>query len=90
VVRSRRPGMHPPRLRSVQRLMACNGELATDARVAILRFAQSGTPSSLALIGASEAMWTGAGAFRLPPLRQAEDLYLDQSLLRQFSAATDA
>ena len=81
-----RPDASEPGRRSVRRFRVGDGEFATDARVAVLRFAESGDPSALDLIDATVAVWTGMGAFEIP-LGQARDLYLDSSSLQQARGA---
>lgn len=77
------PGVGPLRRRSLQRVALGNGELGTDARLALLRFSRSGEPYSLSLLDGREAAWTGRNAFGIAPLAEAGDLHLDATALRQ-------
>jgi hypothetical protein len=77
------------RRREVQRIAACGGELATDARMALLRVSQSGQPISLVLIDASVATWTGMHReWRIGPLDSAADLHLDGIALDRLNHKT--
>jgi hypothetical protein len=74
--------------REVQRITLVGGEFATDARVAVMRLRSAGEPSSLLLIGATTASWSGRGQFSMVPLATAADLHLDQTGLVRLSLTT--
>lgn len=78
-----------PRPRTVHRLRLKNGELATDARAAVLRFSESGVPSSLSLVDTTAATWTGRNSFTVAPLGAAQDLHFDRTALRQLSSEVE-
>jgi hypothetical protein len=78
------------RRRTVQRVTSSGAELATDARLAILRISQCGEPLSLDLIDATVAAWTGPGALTVGPLASAEDLHLDRITLGRLNRKVEA
>jgi hypothetical protein len=80
---SRQDETHPRR--EVQRIALMGSEFATDARVAVMRLGSGGEPSSLLLIEATTASWSGRGQFSVAPLASAEDLHLDQTGLVRLS-----
>ncbi len=75
---------------SVQRLTQPLGDLTTDARVAVLDISRAGLPRTMTLIDATEASWTGPGAFSVGPLSGAQDLHLDVAALEQLSRGIEA
>jgi hypothetical protein len=74
--------------RSVQRVALADGQLTTDARVAVFRLSASGYPLSLVLVHATSAAWTGTRPFRLAGLDPAGGLHLDGTAL-QLSSTRD-
>jgi hypothetical protein len=57
--------------RSVQRIALANGDLVTDARVALVWFSESGDPLSIGLVDGRIADWIGIRTSETPPLATA-------------------
>lgn len=76
---------HAPR--ALQRVSAWGGELATDARMALLQFSPSGQPTSLVIVDGTVAEWTGNDRvyFSAGPFKAAKDLHLDGPALARLS-----
>jgi hypothetical protein len=70
--------------RSMHRVSIPHGQLATDARVAILRLSHSGEPLSIAAIGGRSVEWRGQGGFRTSPTKEPTDLHLDAAALDSY------
>ena len=71
--------------RTTQHMSLPEGELATDARAAILALSQDGRPRTLLVIESTMAQWTGAGAFRASPPPGEQDLHLDAVALSRIT-----
>jgi hypothetical protein len=68
-----------------QRIALWCGELATDARAAVLEVSNVGEPLSLSLVEASMTAWSGKNAFNIGSDAAAEDLHLDLPALRRLA-----
>jgi hypothetical protein len=73
-------------VRSLARVRCDYGELATDARMALLRLSQIGKPEELYLVDGSVAVWTGNGPFAIDLGAPAEDVRFDLLALEAFGA----
>jgi hypothetical protein len=71
--------------RAAQSVRAGDGELITDARMAILQISSAGEPISLGLIDSTAAAWTGRGNFSIGTFTAAKDLHLDRTALTRLS-----
>jgi hypothetical protein len=73
--------------RSLARIRCDYGELATDARMALLRLSQTGRPEELYLVDGRVAVWAGNGSFAIDLGSPAEDLRFDLLALEAFGSA---
>ena len=69
--------------RAIHRVSVPRGQLATDARLAILRLSPAGEPLTISAIGARSLEWRGLGGFKTSPTREARDLHFDSAALRR-------
>jgi hypothetical protein len=72
--------------RSLARIRCDYGELATDARMALLRLSQTGKPEELYLVDGRVAVWAGNGSFAIDLGAPAEDLRFDLLAREAFGA----
>jgi hypothetical protein len=72
--------------RALARIRCDYGELATDARMALLRLSQIGRPEELYLVDGRVAVWAGKGSFAIDLGAPAEDLRFDLLALEAFGA----
>jgi hypothetical protein len=72
--------------RSLARIRCDYGELATDARMALLRLSPAGRPEELYLVDGGVAVWAGNGSFAIDLGSPAEDLRFDLLALEAFGA----
>jgi hypothetical protein len=81
------PNEQGPASRSVQRVTIPQGQLATDARLALLRLDGSGAPLSISVIDGGTVEWHGRGAFQTSPAAEARDVHLDAAELNRYRAS---
>jgi hypothetical protein len=68
--------------RAIHRASIPRGQLATDARIAVLRLAHTGEPLSISAIGVRSLEWRGLGGWKTPVTREPRDLHFDATALR--------
>ncbi len=66
-----------PAARAAHRVAIAQGQLTTDARIAVLRLTDSGDPLSLSAIDGRFVEWQGRGDFRISPAADPTDIHLD-------------
>lgn len=90
------PAREAAPVRSVHRVrcpatrLGTGGELATDARMALLRLSRAGEPQSLSLVDGRLAIWTGPAPFAIDLPAPAADLHFDPRAQRGLSHSLDA
>jgi len=75
--------------RALQRMEVSGNEFHTDAQIAVLGLSAMLEPTSLTLVDATTAVWTGACPFRLGPRTSAADLHLDRTAVLRLSRSTE-
>jgi hypothetical protein len=69
--------------RAIHRVSIPGGQLATDARIAVLRASHSGEPLSVSAIGVCSLEWRGRGGFRTPSSNEPRDVHFEAAALHR-------
>jgi hypothetical protein len=69
--------------RAIHRVSIPGGQLATDARIAVLRLSHAGEPLSVSAIGVRSLEWRGRGGFTTPLTSEPRDLHVDAAALHR-------